>query len=507
MKNCRHFRFSAFIYPVAGFCLLVSCSADKPANKLSPQHSVELTKKAIHDDINAKTIAVAFEDASDYALYYQSADKLFQAAFAGINAIEPAIELKQQNEQYVLHINNMPVKQWPLLKSMVDGTQKTDNTSYWANNLAEALKLIGAQSYREDDQLLNAAFQGMSTGLDAKSNYHPPTKASEARDKRFGYAGVGLEITAIETTGNASFKVKSTPDNNPVLAAYDGVDGIYITHINGQELKGLSPQQANNLLRGKVNSTASVTFYNQRIHKQRELKLVRFQQFEPSVFWEKQGKVGVIKISRFSAQTSQELHEILANIEKNSADIHWLMLDLRSNLGGLLEEGVKSASLFLEGKHVVVDVAGRHPESIQHFDNSDIKSFQAAYHLPMVVVVDGNTASSAEIMTAALQDNGRATVIGTGSLGKGSVQTVIDLPNGGEWLMTWALIYRANGELLDKKGITPDRCLMNAHEKTTKRGNIQPANFTPLPPNIQASCPRGDMSALTLTSLLQRAAQ
>jgi len=193
----------------------------------------------------------------------------------------------------------------------------------------------------------------------------------------------------------------------------------------------------------------------------RDLRLQRASVFEPTVTASHDGGVAVLRVNSFNHSTTQRVAEALAEAQRqNGGRLAGIVLDLRSNPGGVLEQAVSLADLFLHHGSIVL-VAGRHPASRQHFAAS---GRSVAPQTPLAVLINGGSASASEIVAAALQDAGRAVVIGSSSYGKGSVQTVLRLPNNGELILTWARLGAPSGYALQQHGVVPTICTADLPE-------------------------------------------
>ena len=227
--------------------------------------------------------------------------------------------------------------------------------------------------------------------------------------------------------------------------------GDIITSVDGRPLAGLTVDQAAELIRGPVGTEVDLGI--RRGEETLEVTLVRDHIPIISVrsqMLEEESGIGYLRISVFNEHTGQEVREALAALEKEG--VRGLVLDLRRNPGGILKVAVEVAGLFLPAGEPVLHVRGRDGEeqSITTFDEP------LCPHLPMVVLVDGGSASAAEILAGALQDTGRASLVGTRTFGKGSVQTIYPLGDDGAVRLTTALYITAGGHFIDKEGIQPD---------------------------------------------------
>jgi carboxyl-terminal processing protease len=185
------------------------------------------------------------------------------------------------------------------------------------------------------------------------------------------------------------------------------------------------------------------------------VQITRAHVVPETVIYRKEGRIAYFRIYSFNTETTESLKRAISNARNEiGSAMEGVILDLRENPGGLLNQSVSLANIFLsEGR--IVSTHGRHPESHQFFDASGNDMLQG---LPVVVLIDGNSASAAEIVAAALQDNGRAVLVGSNTFGKGTVQTVLPLPNKGEITLTWARFHAPSGYTLHGLGVLPNVC-------------------------------------------------
>jgi carboxyl-terminal processing protease len=182
----------------------------------------------------------------------------------------------------------------------------------------------------------------------------------------------------------------------------------------------------------------------------------------PTVTYEINDGAAVIRLSGFNQDTAQSLGDILKTMARDARErrVKGAVLDLRANPGGLLDQAVAVADLFLRDGDIV-STLGRHPDSLQEFNASGVDLLDG---LPITVLINGTSASAAEIVAAALQDRGRAVLVGTSTFGKGTVQTVMRLPNDGELTLTWARFHAPSGYTIDRLGVLPTICTSGASE-------------------------------------------
>lgn len=292
--------------------------------------------------------------------------------------------------------------------------------------------------------------QGMLSHLDVYSRYAGKVVATEQRASRDGFGGIGITIDS----ENTKIRVASVMDDSPA-----GLSGVQtndeIVRIDGESTAGLENNDVVHRLRGAVGAPVRLTIARADITAPLELSMVRSLIIPPSVVYKRQGNVAYIHLLTFNSGTGDAMSEALRRAKREMGDdLAGVILDLRGNLGGLLDQAVTTADLFLSDG-AIVSTRGRHPASGQaNFAGRG----QIGESVPLVLLVNGASASASEIVAAALQDNGRAVVVGTTTYGKGTVQTVIPMPNDGELILTWARFFSPSGYPIADLGVMPAVC-------------------------------------------------
>ncbi|RAK61735.1 S41 family peptidase [Phenylobacterium hankyongense] len=301
----------------------------------------------------------------------------------------------------------------------------------------------------DDTKLIHAALDGMLTSLDPHSGYLDPESFDDMRDQTRGeYGGLGLEVTSEDGV----VKVISPMDGTP--AANAGVKaGDFITAVNGDSVLGLSVNDAVKQMRGKPGETVTLTIAREKSDPF-DVKLVREVIKPKSATAKMEGDYGVLRLSGFNEKTTDEAEEAFASLKAKNPKMKGLVLDLRNNPGGLLDQAVGVSDLFLNNGEIVSQ-RGRDPRDVERYN---ARPGDITNGMPMVVLINSGTASAAEIVAGALQDRKRAEIVGLTSFGKGSVQTVIPLRGGmdGALKLTTARYYTPSGRSIQKTGIEPD---------------------------------------------------
>jgi len=316
----------------------------------------------------------------------------------------------------------------------------------------------------DDKKLIEAAIEGMVTSLDPHSNYLTADSFNDMRDQTRGeYGGLGIEITSEDGV----VKVISPMDGTPAFRA--GIKaGDYITAVNNQSVLGLSVSDAVKQMRGKPGEAVTLTIARPKTDPF-DVKLVREVIKTKSVTDHVEGDYGYLRVSAFNEKTTEEAEAGIADLKAKNPKMKGLILDLRNNPGGLLDQAVGISDLFLEGGEIVSQ-RGRDPRDI---DRYNAHPGDATGGLPMVVLINSGSASAAEIVAGALQDRKRAELVGLTSFGKGSVQTVIPLRGGadGALKLTTARYYTPSGRSIQKTGIVPDLEVAETREQAQAIAN------------------------------------
>jgi carboxyl-terminal processing protease len=313
-----------------------------------------------------------------------------------------------------------------------------------------------------DEQLIEAAINGMLTSLDPHSGYMNAKRFGDMKVQTQGqFGGLGLEVTM----EGGVVKVVSPIDDTPAFRA--GIEpGDLITHIDDEQVQGMTLSEAVDKMRGAVGSRVKLTVRREN-REPFDVSLDRAIIKIKSVRARLEGKVGYVRISSFSEQTEAGLKESIEQLKREAGgELQGLILDLRNNPGGLLSQAVAVADSFLD-KGEIVSTRSRKPEDAQRFN---AKIGDLVDGLPIVVLINAGSASASEIVAGALQDQGRAVLLGTKTFGKGSVQTIIPLGAQGAMRLTTARYYTPSGRSIQAVGIEPDIVVEQARIETIASG-------------------------------------
>jgi carboxyl-terminal processing protease len=322
-----------------------------------------------------------------------------------------------------------------------------------------------------DKDLVENAINGMLTGLDPHSSYMNSKQFRDMQVQTKGeFGGLGIEVTQ----ENGFIKVISPIDDTPASKA--GVKaGDIITALDGKTVQGLSLQDAVDQMRGLPNSKITLTVKREGVDKPVEISMMREiihiqvvkQRMEP-------GDIGYIRLSQFTEQADAGIRAAMRTLKQQSGGkMKAVILDLRNNPGGLLDQAVAVSGDFIN-QGEIVSTRARHTEDAQRWD---AKGNDITGGLPLVVLINGGSASSSEIVAGALQDHHRAVLLGTRSFGKGSVQTVIPLPGNGAMRLTTARYYTPSGRSIQGLGITPDVPVQETREDAPRFGPEREADL------------------------------
>lgn len=303
----------------------------------------------------------------------------------------------------------------------------------------------------DEAELIEAAINGMLTSLDPHSSYMSPKAAADMRVQTRGeFGGLGIEVTQQD----GFVKVVSPIDGTPADAA--GIEaGDFITHVDGETVLGLTLNQAVEMMRGPVGSEIIITVVREGEDEPFDVSIIRDTIKLTAVRSRVEGSSVVLRITTFNDQTYPNLSDGIAKqVEELGGidNVNGFVLDLRNNPGGLLSQAIRVSDAFLE-KGEIVSTRGRDP---QDGDRYNASPDDLAEGKPIVVLINGGSASASEIVAGALQDHRRAVVVGTRSFGKGSVQTVMPLGGDGAMRLTTARYYTPSGRSIQALGVSPD---------------------------------------------------
>jgi carboxyl-terminal processing protease len=303
----------------------------------------------------------------------------------------------------------------------------------------------------ETKDLIEAAINGMLTSLDPHSSYLSPDDAADMRTQTRGeFGGLGIEVTQEE----GFVKVVSPIDGTPADAA--GIEaGDFITHVDGESVLGLTLDEAVDRMRGPVGSEIVITVVREGETEPFDVSIIRDTIKLTAARARTEGETVVLRVTTFNDNTYDNLADGLAKEVEAAGgieNVNGVVLDLRNNPGGLLTQAIRVSDAFLE-KGEIVSTRGRNPEDGDRYNATPGDLIEGK---PIVVLINGGSASASEIVAGALKDHRRAIIVGTNSFGKGSVQTIMPLRGDGAMRLTTARYYTPSGRSIQNLGVSPD---------------------------------------------------
>ena len=331
-----------------------------------------------------------------------------------------------------------------------DSDKSSTRTYEKLKAFSEILSLIESNYVEsvESDALIDGAIKGMVKALDPHSSYLPPKSYKNMLVDTSGkFGGLGIEISVRKGILTVVSPIEDTPAFKAGIKA-----GDKIIKIEDESTLDMTLTEAVERLRGETGSPVNITVFRETLDAPKEFTIVRAIIKVRSVVKKiYRNEIGYVKIRSFSKNTSKDLDAALAEFERKG--VSKLVLDVRNNPGGLLNQAVEVSDRFLKKENLIVYTKGRTDEQNMRFTTHD-KVKRVTY--PMIILVNGGSASASEIVAGALQDLGRAVILGTTTFGKGSVQTIIPLTDGSALRLTTARYYTPSGRVIQENGITPD---------------------------------------------------
>lgn len=319
------------------------------------------------------------------------------------------------------------------------------------NLFEEVLRDVRSDYVEKPDsaKLIENAINGMLSGLDPHSSYMTPQQFRDMQIEETGeFGGLGLEVTMEDGVVKVVSPVEGTP------AAKAGIQsGDLITAIDGKDIEGLTLEEAVEKLRGPVHAPVTITVVRKGLEEPFKVKIVRSIIHIVPVKSDAEDGVGYIRITTFNEHTARDLRAAIDDLNRKiGPKLKGYIIDLRNDPGGLLNQAILVSDTFLNHGEIV-SIKGRHPSQAQDYNAQPGDLIKGA---KLVALINGGSASASEIVAGALKDNHRATIIGTRSFGKGSVQTIIPLRNGGALRLTTARYFTPSGRSIQAEGIEPD---------------------------------------------------
>ena len=347
-------------------------------------------------------------------------------------------------------------------KAIAEDVQPASNAKSESEDLYEQLKIFGGVLERvqreyvdepENRELIEAAMIGMLQSLDPHSAYMPPKNFEDMKVQTKGeFGGLGIEVTMERGLVKVVAPIADTPAERAGILTND-----LIARLDGEDVLGLTLSEAVDIMRGKIGTKITLTVLREGeedpleidiIRDIIEIKAVRYRAEGP------EGQIAYIRLTTFNDNTTKNLRKAMAELSASVGKEKFAgyILDLRNNPGGLLGEAVKVSDSFLSQGEIVSTRARKAEDNIRF----NARRGDMSKGAPVLVLINGGSASASEIVAGALQDHHRALVVGTQSFGKGSVQTVIPLPNDGALRLTTARYFTPSGRSIQALGVTPD---------------------------------------------------
>jgi carboxyl-terminal processing protease len=416
-----------------------------------------------------RLFAVGYQDIAEIYIEDVGLEELAVAGLTRLPAIDPDLKVTRQENSVVLHHGDR-VRSFAM-------PQRQDADA-WADMTADVIDTARQYSKALDTtpaaRLYETVFGGVVSRLDRYSRYAGADQAQDNRAHRDGFGGIGVRVK----TRARGIEIMSVMDGTP--AARAGLNpGDMIVAVDGRDMTDLQRVgRGIESLRGPVETRVSLTIRAKGTEGTKQIAVKRAHIVPRTVTYRREGRAAYLRVSGFNQRTAPSLREAVKRAQSELGDdLAGYVLDLRDNPGGLLDQAVTVADVFL-AKGRVVSTHGRHPDSHQYFD---AEPGGPAEERPVIVLINADSASASEIVAAALKDSGRALILGSTSYGKGTVQTVLRLPNDGELTLTWARFLAPAGYALSKRGVIPNVCTSRTDARdvtdllhAVRRGRLAP---------------------------------
>ena len=400
---------------------------------------------AFDEELTERTLDQGMTAIAERTLDRVSVADISLEGLHGLGSIDPSLTVRRVGDTVRLSATDNIAAEYPApADNDVRGWSRlTVTIVHEASAISQPLKKA------DMEQVLEAVFDATLSHLDLFSRYHGAKEATRLRAERNGFGGIGITFERLDR----GLGIKTVLELSP--AAQAGLKpGQLIARIDGFDVDALDQTAIVEHLRGPIGSDVDIVVIDadgRKIQKSLRRALI----VPPTVTAQTQDGVLILKISSFNQKTASGIAAALAQSKAQlGASFKGVILDLRGNPGGLLDQAVEAADLFIPSG-TIVQTRGRHPLSNQSYDATEGGIGEG---VPAIVLIDGKSASAAEILAGALEDAGRAAVIGTNSYGKGTVQTVVHLPNDGEITLTWSRFFTPSGYALHGLGVLPSLC-------------------------------------------------
>ncbi len=425
-----------------GVFVLGACAAPRPA--------VVIQSDGFSRPAAREVIAAGFENITERYIVAIGAETFAPEGLRGLGAIDPEFAIEKSANELLVKIGANVITRMTL--------PDNGDTDAWTDLVIDVVVMSRSHSKElalaSPEKIYEAIFDGILSHLDIYSRYAGIKEAARNRAKRDGFGGIGIRFKMV---GGQPLITRVLP-KTPALRAGLKINDV-ITAIDGDPTTGLLRNTIGERLRGPVNSHALLRVRRGNGKEPMEFNLERIHIVPQTVSYAQTGGVVYLKISSFNRGTAQEVLKKMKKANRQlGPNLKGVILDMRGNPGGLLKQSIEVADLFLaQGK--ISQTSGRHPDSVQRYEAG---GRDMAFGKPIIVLLDGMSASASEVTAAALQDRGRAVVVGTSSFGKGTVQTILRLPNDGEMTLTWSRLMAPSGYIIHELGVFPTICTAGA---------------------------------------------
>ena len=436
-------------------------------------------KSSAGTDFSAAGAEVVFEagyaSIADRYIEPVSMEKLAMDGIRGLAVLDPSLTVRRSDDRVLLSIRGGEIARYR--------APSADDVDGWAGLTVDATAAARAASRplaaADPEQLYEAVFDGALSTLDAFSRYSSAEEARGNRFRRDGYGGIGIRFRLV----NGAARVIGVTAESPAYRAGLKI-GDRLTRIDGVPVLGLSEASVANRLSGPAGTWVTMVTRREGGLAARRLHVHRAHIISETVSQRFADGILYLTVDSFNQGTAGSVWSILDSVaDRAGGRLRGVVLDLRGNPGGLLHQSVRVADLFLDHGRIIT-TQGRHPDSGQFYE---ARGRDIVAGVPVVVLIDGGSASAAEIVAAALQDRGRAVVVGTTSYGKGTVQTVISLPNRGELTLTWSRLIPPSGYLLNGRGVYPGLCTSGIRgDDPTAVERVIAADWAAIPAAVRA---------------------
>jgi len=435
----RIYQLSLFIITIS---LIASCAVQKkPGNSLPNNKEIR------------KVFSVGYKAIINKYIEKLSIQNIGLAGLNGFSSIHPFIRAENSEGYVTLFYGQKDIKSWkvPINADVNTWIDIIDDATVITNQHSKKI----AQATKEE--ILTSLFNGAIEKLDKFSRYVGAKETKKNRAKRNGFGGIGVYLKIIRNKAIISRVIENSP------AAEMGLKiGDHITHVNGVLVSTLEKKNLVNILRGPKMTDVSLLILRDQLMDPITIKITRDHIYPISVVENYNDKIIHFKISSFNQNTASSFTKKLTRTLNNiKLPLDGIILDLRGNPGGVLKQSIKLSDVFLN-KGKIISTSGRHFDSINQYTAGEPDLSEG---LPIIVIINRKSASAAESLAATLQDRGRAVVIGSTSYGKGTIQTVIPLPNDGEIILTWSKFIAPSGYTIDGLGVLPTICTSNGTYK------------------------------------------